>query len=163
MQWLKKDFLGYLDQWELSVQARGDEFKAGQKKMMMLSGETLTGIRITGIYGYCSSFIAIIIVLMLVNAFVELVEFVFTIPDVEVFLSNKLCQDPIEIFFGQQRQRGRVHDNPNVCDFLKNTQALRVVNGACKNIRGNCRGSDSSKSFVDMNEPLPKRRKVRNK
>ena len=47
MQWLKKDFLGYLDQWEKSVQAR-DGFKAGQKKMMLLSDETLTGIHITG-------------------------------------------------------------------------------------------------------------------
>ncbi len=54
-----------------------------------------------------------------VNAFVELVEFLFTLPDVTVFLSNKLCQDTIEKFFGKQRQRGRVHDNPNVCEFKK--------------------------------------------
>ena len=97
------------------------------------------------------------------NAFVELVEYLFTVPDVEVFLSNKLCQDPVEKFFGQQRQRGRVHDNPSVCDFLKNTQALRVVNGTCKHVRGNCRGSDSSKSLVQMSEPLPKRRKLTSK
>ena len=43
---------------------------------------------------------------VLVNSFVELVEYIFTIPGVTVFLSNHICQDPIENFFGQQRQRG---------------------------------------------------------
>ena len=62
-----------------------------------------------------------------------MVEFAFTIPGVTALLSNKLCQDPIENVFGQQRQRGRVNENPNSRDFLKNTQALRVVNGVCKN------------------------------
>ena len=59
----------------------------------------------------------------------EMVKFIFTIPGVTVFLSNKICQDSLENFFGQQRQRGRVHENPSVSDFLKNTQALRVING----------------------------------
>ena len=43
---------------------------------------------------------------VLVNSSVELVEYIFTIPGVTVFLSNRICQDPIENFFGQQRQRG---------------------------------------------------------
>ena len=48
-----------------------------------------------------------------VTSFVELVEYVFTIPGVSVFLSNRLCQDPLEKVFGQQRQRGRVNENPS--------------------------------------------------
>ena len=39
-------------------------------------------------------------------------------------MSNMICQDPIEKFFGQQRQRGGAHENPNVAEFIKNTQAL---------------------------------------
>ena len=39
-------------------------------------------------------------------SFVELVKYLFTIPDVTSFLSEKLCQDPLEKFFGSQRQRG---------------------------------------------------------
>jgi len=62
---------------------------------------------------------------------VELVEFLFTIPGVKEFLSEKLCQDPLEKFFGCQRQRGRVNENPTATQFLKNTQALRVVNSFC--------------------------------
>ena len=75
------------------------------------------------------------------HSFVELARYVFTIPGVTVILSNRLCQDPLENFFGQQRQRGRTNENPNVRDFMKNTQALRIINNTCGNIRGNCRGS----------------------
>lgn len=46
-QWLEEEFLGYLDEWERSV----NEIKSLsplQKKMMLLPHETLTGLRITG-------------------------------------------------------------------------------------------------------------------
>ena len=56
------------------------------------------------------------------------------------FLSQKICQDPLEIFFGTQRQRGGIHDNPNVREFINNTQALRVANIVKVPKRGNCRG-----------------------
>ena len=94
-------------------------------------------------------------------SFVHLVKFVFAkIPGVKVLLSNRICQDPIEKFFGQQRQRGRAHDNPNVKDFLKSTQALRVINGVCRTVRGNCRASTSGAIVnAENEEPLPKRRK----
>lgn len=57
----------------------------------------------------------------------ELLEYLFTISGVEVFMSNMIWQDPIKKFFGQQRQRGGAHENPNVAEFIKNTQALRVI------------------------------------
>ena len=90
-------------------------------------------------------------------SFVELVEYLFTaVPGVSVFLSNRLCQDPLENFFGQQRQRGRVHENPSVVEFLRNTQALRVIGTTCSNVRGNCRGGAVVDDAV-LSEPLPKR------
>ena len=88
----------------------------------------------------------------------ELLEFVFTIPDVSVFLSNRICQDPLENFFGQQRQRGRVNENPNAAEFKKNTQALRMVNSFCSGVRGNCRGIQQG-LFEIQNTPLKKRKK----
>ena len=89
-----------------------------------------------------------------------MVEYIFTIPGVTVFLSNRICQDPLENFFGQQRQRGRVNENPNVSEFIKNTQALRVVNSTCSSIRGNCRHPLKNKENFDLdNTPLNKRKR----
>ena len=65
----------------------------------------------------------------------ELVEFLFTIPGVKAFLSEKLSQDPLEKFFGCQRQR-EPKENPSATQFYKNTQALRVVNSFCTCYRG---------------------------
>ena len=55
-----------------------------------------------------------------------------------------------------------VHDNPNVKQFMENTQALRVINttkfSSVK--KGNCRGSkdcDNELSVKENSKPLPKR------
>ena len=58
------------------------------------------------------------------SSFTELVPYLFSLPGVKVFLSEHLCQDPLEKFFGCQRQRGGTHDNPSVREFCQNTQAL---------------------------------------
>ena len=93
-----------------------------------------------------------------VRSFVELVKFVFKIPGVTVFLSGRICQDPLEGFFGQQRQRGRVNENPSVQQFVENTRALRVINGACRQVRGNCHGYLKRKGPEVDNSILPKRK-----
>ena len=98
-------------------------------------------------------------ILFSVHSFVELVQYLFSLPDVSLFLSNRLCQDPLEKFFGEQRQRGRVNKNPNVVEFLRNTQALRVINTTCTNVKGNCRGSNRKRGVDDLeNTPIPKRK-----
>lgn len=60
-----------------------------------------------------------------------------------------------------QRQRGGVHDNPSTNEFMKNTQALRVVGTFHMTgvKRGNCRGGIAESSTADVNAPLPKRRR----
>ena len=158
-QWLKKDFIGYLDRWEKSVEDRIG-FGKTEKNKMMLSAETRSGLRLTGkliMCEICSS------LLFIVHSFVELVEYLFSIPGVSVFLSNRICQDPLENFFGQVRQKGRVNENPNASEFLKTTQALRVVNTTCKTVKGNCRGSRKKKASPQddleiENTPLKKRK-----
>ena len=160
---MKEDFLGYLGKWKKSVSERKDVSKT-QKNKMMLSTETLLGLRITGnsasimatcYYNYfdCHA----------VNSFVEMMEYIFTIPGVKVFLSNRICQDPLENFFGRQRQRGRVNENPTALDFIRNTQALRIVNIECATVRGNCRGEKTKRKrqepIMVENTPLVKRQK----
>lgn len=94
----------------------------------------------------------------------------FTLDEVKshnlAFLSNNICQDPLECFFGRQRQRGGTHDNPTVADFLNNTQALRVVDSFCHGtVRGNCRGAAGKgvkrKLTEDDCTPLTRREKRR--
>ena len=99
-----------------------DGYSRIEKNQMMLSAETLLGLKITGLN--ISYFLCMYITHFAVRSFIEFVEFVFTIPGVHVFLSNKLSQDNLEKFFGQQRQRGRVNENPDAMEFIKNTQAL---------------------------------------
>ena len=73
-----------------------------------------------------------------VHSFVELTKYLL------VFMNNKISQDPVEKFFGQQRQRGSSNDNPNVSEFIKGSQALRVINTTCADIKGNCRGTNNN-------------------
>lgn len=59
---------------------------------------------------------------------------------------------------GCQRQRGGTSDNPNVREFYKNAAALRVVNSFCWGPeQGNCRGAGSSMLTDRENTPLLKR------
>ena len=96
------------------------------------------------------------------KSFVEIVQYLFSIPGVKEFLSGWLSQDSLEKFFGCQCQRGSSNENPNAHEFCDNTQAFRVINTVCKDIpRGNCRGSKNSIDWEDESKPLPKRRKSR--
>ena len=98
-----------------------------------------------------------------VKSFVEIVKFIFKIPGVKFFLSERISQDPLENFFGCQRQRARTAENPNAFQFCKNSQAIRVINSVCGNVpKGNCRGRAQSIDIQD-DKPLSKRRRVRKK
>ena len=54
----------------------------------------------------------------------ELVQYLFTLDGGESFLSQKISQDK---GFGCQRPRGASSDNPNVSEFQKNLQTIRIV------------------------------------
>ena len=47
VQWLEKEFLGYLDEWKASVASRPG-LKPAEQARMCLSRETLEGLHITG-------------------------------------------------------------------------------------------------------------------
>ena len=54
LQWLEKDFLGYLAEWDEMMQGRED-FTAAEKKKMTLSKDTLDGLHMTGVENCVSS------------------------------------------------------------------------------------------------------------
>ena len=129
---------------------------------MLLSKETRTGIEMTSAYVTSHVNQNYHNVAFTVRAFVELVRYIFKFPGVKYFLSERICQDPLEKFFGCQRQRGRVNENPNVAEFVKNTQALRVCGNLPREIKGNCRGSSKKRVLIFDKEntaPLNKRRR----
>jgi hypothetical protein len=68
----------------------------------------------------------------------------------------------LEKYFGRQRQRGKVNDNPTVSQFLKNEQSLRVCNSINLDvITGNTRGSHKHALSLSDDTPqsAPKRKK----
>lgn len=148
MQWLQDTFIPYLDTWEESVQTRpGFEQQKAEQNKMLLSEQTRFGLRLTGR----------ILKIVLLHLYIFYSQVIRRPCDVR-FMSNKICQDPLENFFGQQCQRGRVNENPNVPEFVKNTQALRVANLSCSTVRGNCRGATKKAPTDVENTPLEKRK-----
>ena len=136
--------------------------------MMYLSKETSDGLRMTSMYAIVivTTHFQLYVYLFIANSFVELVRYLFKVPGVKIFFSRTLCQDPLENFFGCQRQRGGTHDNPTVKEFQQNTQALRVVNSFCRPVvKGNCRGNMTMKEIdkENINSTLPRKSTKRQK
>ena len=100
-------------------------------------------------------FVSICLCLTAVKSLLELIPHLYSIPGVKVFLSEKLSQDPLERFFGCQRQRGGTHENPTVQVFYKNTQALLVINVGT--VKRNCRGRLEAQDVEDENSSPPER------
>ena len=134
-----------MTKWEQSVESRVG-FTRSQKQRMMLSPETRLGLRMTGLsclfccfdlfflFSFSGRSVIYIHIQFLFNSQI-IHNLLFSLPEVKeeklAFLSVNISQDPLENFFGCQRQRGGTSDNPSVSEFYNNTQALRVVNSFC--------------------------------
>ena len=100
------------------------------------------------------------------KSFVELTKFLLTKHPKLELLSERLSQDPLENYFGKQRQRGGRNEHPNIHQCLENAAALRIQGStALDPVRGNCR---RRKSKLAINEQevinsasLPKRKRIR--
>lgn len=115
----------WLNDWEKEVKSRKD-VKGEAKKRLRLSDETLLGLRMTG-KNIIPIYIVFYIILKIAFSFIDLITYLFEETKAKSFLSERICQDPLEKYFGRQRQRGAVNENPTVHQFLKNNQALRIV------------------------------------
>ncbi len=99
------------------------------------------------------------------NSFVEMATFLLSKHPGLYLLSEKLSQDPLENYFGKQRQRGGRNENPNVKQCLTNAASLRIQGSMALNpVRGNCRKrfskiDEQSAIEESVQTPLPKRKK----
>lgn len=101
-------------------------------------------------------------ILHAVRSLIDLHQYLFQQKGVEYILTARINQDPLEKFFGLQRQKGGASDNPNVDQFYKNTQALRVINTVSGNIRGNVRGTIDNLTAVKTSHYVKESGTVRN-
>jgi hypothetical protein len=139
--WLKDVFLEYLKGWEEEVQKK-DGYTALQKAKMILSHETLYGIRMT------------------VTSFLEVGPILLGDEKVKFLLTERFSQDSLESFFGDQRSRGHRNANPTVQQYSVNTNILRVSGGLSKQERGNVRGREKDNHAMEpADTKLRKRQK----
>ena len=70
-----------------------------------------------------------------------------------------LNQDPVEIFFGQQRALGHRNGNPSVTQFLQNTQELMVQKSLAIGGSSNISRKRTNPDLPSLCRPLLKRRR----
>ena len=129
----------------------------------MISSETMEGLQITGngdynnLHDYCFLF-------LIVKSFVEMAKYLLSDASAKLFLlSERISQDPLENYFGQQRARGGRNENLNFQQCLHNAAAIRVQKSiATDPVRGNC--SRKRRLFEKeppeiSNKPLHKRKR----
>ena len=98
-----------------------------------------------------------------VYSLTEIMQELYCNKNAKFILSDRFSQDTLEIFFGQQRSRGRRNDNPSVLQFLQNAQAITVQKSLA--LGGSSNISKKRKDPLELSSicsPLPKRRCLRN-
>ncbi|XP_046375844.2 uncharacterized protein LOC124148655 [Haliotis rufescens] len=119
LQYLSDEFLQYFNDWETAIMTRTGPYTRGQRRKMILSQQTLNGLKIT------------------VNSIVECTKFLLR-EGAFFILTHRFNQDPLEEDFAHYRQKGGSNDNPTVYDVRNTLSQLRVIgSGALAPIRGN--------------------------
>ena len=95
-----------------------------------------------------------------VNAVIEICKFLLQ-EGMEYVLTERLCQDPVEEYFGSQRKLGRRNDNPDIRTFGYNDNTIRVQRTISCN-SGNTRGRQDKRraweQVTDDRLPCKKKR-----
>ena len=79
-----------------------------------------------------------------------------------LFLSNRICQDPLEKYFGMQWQTVATNDSPSIMQFVKNSDTLCLVgNMWFADLSGNCHKSTSVKQSIEDTKHLLLRKQKR--
>lgn len=81
---------------------------------------------------------------------------------VKFLYSERFSQDPVEVFFGKQRMRGRRSDNPTIDQFHSNTQAITVAKSLASGGSSSIRKRKAELSVEELSAPLRKRQQKRN-
>ena len=133
--WLIKTFLPYFVNWKKSITDREGDFNDHDRARMFISWQTYESIQITT---YSS---------------IDLIKYLIQ-NGVKYVYTEHFCQDPLENYFGRQRQAGRRHDNPSVQQFGYIDNTLRVNKSYRPLASGNSRDT-STDTFTISTEPLP--------
>ncbi|XP_048241342.1 uncharacterized protein LOC125374488 [Haliotis rufescens] len=143
LHYLLNEFLDFFKAWEDSVMRRHGQFTLSQRKRMMLSHQTLKGLKIS------------------VNSIVECVRFMLT-AGAEFVFTHRFNQDPLEEQFGQYRHKGGSNDNPSVYAVKHAFSQMKVLaSSALQPIRGNISNKRPQQTLTVDNAALPRRKQRR--
>ena len=101
------EFLEYLRRWKESTENRPGNYSQNTRARMLLSWQTYEGFQLT------------------VQSTIESTKFLLQ-EGMDYVLTEHFCQDPVEEFFGKQRQLGRRSDNPDINQFGYNSNIIRT-------------------------------------
>lgn len=88
LRWLTENFIGYIDEWTVEVNAREGPYTKKDRAGMLLSHQTITGLK------------------MSVSSITECVKYMLS-KGAKFVLTHTFNQDPLEQHFGHYRQRWR--------------------------------------------------------
>lgn len=137
------EFLIYLNNWKESTDNRPGNFEQNARSRMFISWQTYEGFKMT------------------VYSVIEATKFLLG-EGMEFVLTERLCQDTVEEYFGNQRKLGRRSDNPDIHTFGYNNNAIRIQRQvSCQS--GNTRGrKDKRRAWEEVtDDPLPCRKKAK--
>lgn len=141
LRYLREEFLGFFVEWEQSVNASWPQLSKEEKNRLMLSHQTMLGLRIS------------------VNSICEIVEFLLN-EGAPFVLTHHFNQDPIEEHFSHCRHKGGANNNPTVQDFQNSSAKLRVIGSSVlAPVKGNITKRRQQRDQVD-HTPLAKRRRT---
>ena len=141
--WLVNVFLKYFDDWKNKIDSIPG-LSDTEKERMFISRQTMEGLKIT------------------VYSMIQCTKFLLQ-SGMSYVLTEKFCQDFLELFFGLQRACGSRSDNPTLYGFGYNDNGIRIQGTLAKTrVAGNVKGGQERSKYsweVVDNEPLPKRQK----
>ena len=140
-QWLLK-FLDYLKTWKEACNNRPSNFDQNARSKMFISWQTHEGFQLT------------------VYSVIEATQFLLQ-EGMDFVLTERICQDAPEEYFGHQRKLGRQNDNPDIQAFGYNNNAIRIQRQvSCQS--GNTQGrKDRTRAWEQVtDDPIPCKKKV---
>ncbi|XP_022781299.1 uncharacterized protein LOC111322462 [Stylophora pistillata] len=141
-QWLL-DFLAYLKSWKESTDARPGNFTKNARARIFLSRQTYEGFKIT------------------IYSANEATKFLLS-ESMEYVLTERVYQDPVEKYFGNQRKLhvGQQNDNPDVYSFGYHDNTIRMQRTISYQSGNTIGRKDKRRAWVNVtNDPLPARKK----
>ena len=140
LTYLLNYFLGYFEEWRVSIENRPGNFTKGERSGMQLSYQTLEGLE------------------MIVRSVVECVRYCLS-EGMSFVLTNRFNQDPIEQHFGMLRFGGGCNNNPTLDKFNNTMVGLRTAGSqAIAPFAGNTKRLLEFAPIDDT--PLPKRQRT---